>query len=109
MANPDAEKADSRGCVGARAGRSGRKQDLKPRDIITEKSIENAVSLIMAPAARPTPCCIIWPSPHAAEVEWSIDDFERMRAQVPVLCDLKPSGRYVATDLHARRRHARRC
>ena len=37
---------------------------------------------------------------HAAEVEWTIDDFERMRGRVPVLCDLKPSGRYVATDLH---------
>jgi dihydroxy-acid dehydratase len=37
---------------------------------------------------------------HAAEVEWSIDDFERMRKKVPVICDLKPSGKYVATDLH---------
>ena len=37
---------------------------------------------------------------HAADVEWTIDDFERIRGKVPVLCDLKPSGRYVATDLH---------
>jgi dihydroxy-acid dehydratase len=37
---------------------------------------------------------------HAAEVEWTLDDFERMRRKVPVICDLKPSGRYVATDLH---------
>jgi dihydroxyacid dehydratase/phosphogluconate dehydratase len=37
---------------------------------------------------------------HAARVEWTIDDFERMRGKVPVLCDLKPSGRFVATDLY---------
>ena len=37
---------------------------------------------------------------HAAEVEWTIDDFERMRQKVPVLCDLKPSGKYLAVDLH---------
>ena len=37
---------------------------------------------------------------HAAEVDWSIDDFERMRKKVPVLCDLKPSGEYLAIDLH---------
>ena len=51
-------------------------------------------------AARPTRCCTCWPSPTRRRCRWTLDDFERIRGTVPVLCDLKPSGRYVATDLH---------
>src|SRR6188472_751137 len=76
------------------------KNDLKPRDIVTKKSIENAVAVIMATGGS-TNGVLHWLAiAHAAEVEWTIDDFERMRKKVPVLCDLKPSGRYVAVDLH---------
>jgi dihydroxy-acid dehydratase len=76
------------------------KKDLKPRDIITKKSIENAVALIMATGGSTNAVLHYLAIAHAAEVEWTIEDFERMRKKVPVICDLKPSGKYVATDLH---------
>jgi len=71
-----------------------------PRDIITRKSIENAVSVITAVGGSTNAVLHYLAIAHAAEVDWSLDDFERVRRRVPVLCDLKPSGRYVATDLH---------
>jgi dihydroxy-acid dehydratase len=76
------------------------KRDLKPRDIITKQSIENAVTLIMATGGSTNAVLHYLAIAHAAEVEWTIDDFERIRRKVPVICDLKPSGKYVATDLH---------
>jgi dihydroxy-acid dehydratase len=75
-------------------------KDIKPRDIITRASIENAVAVIMAVGGSTNAVLHFLAIAHAAEVEWTIDDFERVRQKVPVLCDLKPSGRYVATDLH---------
>ena len=99
MANPDDEKTDS-------AARSAEvlleavRKDLKPRDIVTRKSIENAVTLIMATGGSTNAVLHFLAIAHAAEVPWSIDDFERIRKRVPVLCDLKPSGRYLAVDLH---------
>jgi dihydroxy-acid dehydratase len=76
------------------------KHDLKPRDIVTKRAIENAVAVIMATGGSTNAVLHFLAIAHAAEVEWSIDDFERMRKKVPVLCDLKPSGRYLAVDLH---------
>jgi dihydroxy-acid dehydratase len=76
------------------------KRDLKPRDIVTKKSIENAVAVIMATGGSTNAVLHFLAIAHAAEVEWDIDDFERMRKKVPVLCDLKPSGKYLAVDLH---------
>ena len=76
------------------------KKDIKPRDIVTRKSIENAVALIMATGGSTNAVLHFLAIAHAAEVKWTIDDFERMRKKVPVLCDLKPSGRYVAVDFH---------
>ncbi|ALL64417.1 Dihydroxy-acid dehydratase [Paraburkholderia caribensis MBA4] len=99
MANPDQEKVDS-AAESARVLVEAVKQDLKPRDIITKKSIENAVALIMATGGSTNAVLHYLAIAHAAEVEWTIDDFERMRKKVPVICDLKPSGKYVATDLH---------
>jgi len=76
------------------------KKNLKPRDIVTRKSIENAVAVIMATGGS-TNGVLHWLAiAHAAGVKWSLDDFERVRRRVPVLCDMKPSGRYVAVDLH---------
>ncbi|MDQ6685923.1 MAG: dihydroxy-acid dehydratase, partial [Pseudomonadota bacterium] len=76
------------------------RRDLKPRDIVTRKSIENAVAVVMATGGSTNAVLHLLAMAHAAEVEWTIDDFERMRKRVPVLCDLKPSGRYMAVDLH---------
>jgi len=74
--------------------------DLKPRDIVTRKSIENAVAVIMAVGGSTNAVLHFLAIAHAAGVEWTIDDFERVRKKVPVICDLKPSGRYMAIDLH---------
>ena len=76
------------------------RQQIRPRDIITRKSIENAIAVIMAVGGSTNAVLHFLAIAHAAEVELNIDDFERMRGKVPVLCNLKPSGRYVATDLH---------
>ncbi|MCC6071165.1 dihydroxy-acid dehydratase [Massilia sp. GCM10020059] len=99
MANPDDEKVGS-AAESARVLVEAVKRDLKPRDIITRESIENAVALIMATGGSTNAVLHYLAIAHAAEVEWSIDDFERMRRKVPVICNLKPSGQYVATDLH---------
>ncbi|HVW52936.1 MAG TPA: dihydroxy-acid dehydratase [Trinickia sp.] len=99
MANPDDEKVVS-SAESARVLVDAVKRDLKPRDIITRKSIENAVALIMATGGSTNAVLHYLAIAHAAEVEWSIDDFERIRKRVPVICNLKPSGEYVATDLH---------
>ena len=76
------------------------KADLKPRDIVTKKAIENAVAVIMATGGSTNAVLHFLAIAHAAEVDWTIDDFERMRTKIPVLCDLKPSGRFLAVDLH---------
>ena len=99
MASPDPEKADS-AAESARVLVNAIRQDIKPRDIVTRKSIENAVALIMATGGSTNAVLHYLAIAHAAQVKWSIDDFERVRKKVPVLCDLKPSGRYVAVDFH---------
>ncbi len=99
MANPDDEKVVST-AESARVLVEAVKRDLKPRDIITRKSIENAVAVIMATGGSTNAVLHFLAISHAAEVEWTLDDFERVRQRVPVICNLKPSGQYVATDLH---------
>ena len=100
LAAPDAEKADS-SAQSARMLMDAIEKNLKPRDIITRRSIENAISLVMATGGSTNAVLHYLAIAHAADVEWSIDDFERIRKRVPVLCDLKPSGRYVAVDFNA--------
>ncbi|MCX8566947.1 MAG: dihydroxy-acid dehydratase [Glomeribacter sp. 1016415] len=99
MANPDQEKIDS-AAASARVLVEAVKRNLKPRDIITKKSIENAISVVMATGGSTNAILHYLALAHAAEIDWTIDDFERIRQRVPVICDLKPSGQYVATDLH---------
>ena len=99
MASPDPEKADS-AAQSARALVNAIKINLRPRDIITRKAIENAVALIMATGGSTNAVLHYLAIAHAAGVKWTIDDFERVRRKVPVLCELKPSGRFVATDFH---------
>ena len=76
------------------------KKDIKPRDIVTRKSIENAVAVIMATGGSTNAVLHFLAIAHCADVEWTIDDFERMRKKTPVLCDLKPSGKSLAVELH---------
>jgi dihydroxy-acid dehydratase len=99
MAAEDAEKAES-------AAESGRvlvdaiKRQLLPRQIMTRQAFENGIAVCMALGGSTNAVLHLLAIAHAAEVPLTIDDFETMRGRVPVLCDLKPSGRYVATDLH---------
>jgi len=99
LASPDAEKADS-AAESARVLVQAIHNNLKPRDIITRKSIENAIALVMATGGSTNSVLHYLAIAAAAGVRWTIDDFERVRKKVPVLCDLKPSGRFVAVDFH---------
>jgi dihydroxy-acid dehydratase len=99
MAAEDAEKAES-------AAESGRvlveavKKQILPREILTRKAFENAIAVVMAIGGSTNAVLHLLAIAHAAKVKLVLDDFETIRQRVPVLCDLKPSGRYVATDLH---------
>src|SRR5690606_36018108 len=99
MACPDQEKIDNT-AESARVLVEAVKKNLKPRDIVTRKSIENAITLIMATGGSTNAVLHYLAIAHAAEVEWTLEDFERVRRKVPVICDLKPSGKYMAVDLH---------
>ena len=99
MANPHDEKMNS-AKESAKVLIEAIKKDLKPRDIVTKKAIENAVAVIMATGGSTNAVLHFLAIAHAAGVEWDIDDFERIRKQTPVICDLKPSGKYLAVDLH---------
>jgi len=99
MAAEDAEKADSAEKSAFALVEAIRNQ-LLPRQILTRKAFENAISVIMAVGGSTNAVLHFLAIAHSAGVELSLDDFEVIRARVPVLCDLKPSGRYVATDLH---------
>jgi dihydroxy-acid dehydratase len=99
MANPHDEKQNS-AKESARVLIEAIKKDLKPRDIVTRKAIENAVAVIMATGGSTNAVLHFLAIAHTAGVEWTMDDFERIRQRTPVICDLKPSGKYLAVDLH---------
>lgn len=99
MAAEDAEKAESAAESAAVLVDAIRHQRL-PRQIITRKALENAIAVIMAVGGSTNAVLHLLAIARAADVELNLEDFETLRAKVPVLCDLKPSGRYVATDLH---------
>jgi dihydroxy-acid dehydratase len=99
MASPDPEKADS-AADSARVLVEAIKKDIKPRDIVTRKAIENAFALIMATGGSTNAVLHFLAIAHAAQVPFTIDDVETIRKRTPVLCDLKPSGKYVAVDFH---------
>jgi dihydroxy-acid dehydratase len=99
MASPDPEKADSV-AASAKVLVEAVKDNLKPRDIVTRKSIENAIALVMATGGSTNAVLHYLAIAHTAGVKWRLADFERIRRRTPVLCDLKPSGKYVATDFH---------
>ncbi|MGA9378183.1 MAG: dihydroxy-acid dehydratase [Phormidium sp.] len=99
MAAEDEEKAESAEKSAYVLVEAIKKQIL-PRDIITRKSIENAIAVIMGIGGSTNAVLHFLAIARAAGVELTLDDFETIRAKVPVLCDLKPSGKYVAIDLH---------
>jgi len=99
MAAEDMEKAES-------AAASGRalieliERDIRPKDILTKEAFENAITVIMAVGGSTNAVLHLMAIAHAMNVDLTLEDFERIRERTPVFCDLKPSGRYVATDLH---------
>jgi len=99
MSAIDPEKAESAAQSGA-AVVAAIRQNLLPRQIMTRKAFENAIALVMAVGGSTNAVLHLLAIAHATEVPLTIDDFEVIRERVPVLCDLKPSGQYVATDLH---------
>jgi dihydroxy-acid dehydratase len=99
MAAEDAEKAEST-AESARVLAEAVKNNLTARKILTRKAFENAIAVVMAVGGSTNAVLHLLAIAHAAEVELKLEDFETIRERVPVLCDLKPSGKYVATDLH---------
>ncbi|HET6795928.1 MAG TPA: dihydroxy-acid dehydratase [Gemmatimonadales bacterium] len=99
MAAEDSEKAESAAQSGTVLVEAIRRQ-LRPRQILTRKAFENAIAVVMALGGSTNAVLHLLAIARAAQVPLVLDDFETIRARVPVLCDLKPSGRFVATDLH---------
>jgi dihydroxy-acid dehydratase len=99
MAAEDAETAVSAARSGYVLAEAIRKE-IRPENILTREAFENAIAVVMAVGGSTNAVLHLLAIAHAAGVPLSLDDFERIRERVPVLCDLKPSGRYVATDLH---------
>jgi dihydroxy-acid dehydratase len=99
MAAVDAEKGES-AVASARVLVEAVRSGLRPRRILTRGAFENAIAVVMAVGGSTNAVLHLLAIAHAARVPLVLDDFETIRARVPVLCDLKPSGRYVTTDLH---------
>jgi len=99
MAAEDAEKADSTE-KSAQALVNAIRQQILPSQILTRQAFENAIAVIMAVGGSTNSVLHLLAIANAIDVDLTLDDFETIRQRVPVLCDLKPSGRYVATDLH---------
>ncbi len=100
MAAEDAEKADS-AAQSAAVLVDAVRRDRRPRAILTRQAFENAIAVVMALGGSTNAVLHLLAIARAAQVPLALDDFETVRARVPVLCDLKPSGRFVTTDLHA--------
>jgi len=99
MAAEDAEKAES-AARSADALVAAIRRDLRPRQILTRQAFENAIAVTMAIGGSTNAVLHLLAIARAAGVPLTLDDFEALRARVPVLCDLKPSGRFVTVDLH---------
>ena len=99
MANEDKEKELNTGLC-AETLMNMIKQNILPRDILTRKAFENAIAVIMAIGGSTNAVLHLLAIAHSADVELTIDDFESIRKKIPLFCDLKPSGQYVAVDLH---------
>jgi dihydroxy-acid dehydratase len=100
MAAEDAEKRES-AALSAQVLVQAIKHRILPSDLLTRKAFENAISVVMALGGSTNAVLHLLAIAHAAGIPLVLDDFEKIRRRVPVLCDLKPSGRFVTTDLHA--------
>ncbi|HKZ01959.1 MAG TPA: dihydroxy-acid dehydratase [Pyrinomonadaceae bacterium] len=99
MAAEDQEKAEN-AALSARVLVDAVRNDIRPRSLLTREAFENAIAVVMATGGSTNAVLHLLAIAHAAEVPLSLEDFEDIRSRVPVLCDLKPSGRHVTTDLH---------
>jgi len=99
MAAEDDEKAES-AAASARVLAKAVEKQILPRHLLTKAAFENAIAVVMAVGGSTNAVLHLIAIAHAAEVELTLADFERIRKRVPLICDLKPSGKYVATDLH---------
>ena len=99
MAAPDPAKADSAQAT-ARAVAECIRRGLRPRDIMTKEAFENAIAVVMAVGGSTNAVLHLLAIAREAQVDLTLDDFERIRRRAPVWCDLKPSGRFVTVDLH---------
>jgi dihydroxy-acid dehydratase len=99
MAADSDEVVDNAGASAEALARAVRQQ-LLPRQILTREAFENAIAVVMAVGGSTNAVLHLTAIAHAAQVKLTLDDFERIRERVPVICDLKPTGKYVATDLH---------
>jgi len=100
MAAEDDEKKES-AAESSRVLANAVSRQLLPRDIMTRKAFENAIAVVMATGGSTNAVLHLLAIARAARVPLSLEDFETIRKRVPVLCDLKPSGKYVTTELHA--------
>jgi len=99
MAAVDDEKAES-AAKSAQVLVNAVKNNIRPLDLLTKKAFENAISVIMAVGGSTNSVLRLLAIARTAGVDLTIDDFERIRQNEPVICDLKPSGKYVTVDLH---------
>ena len=99
MAAEDEEKAES-AAKSAVVLVQAIKDNIKPLDLLTKKAFENAISVVMAVGGSTNSVLHLLAIARTAGIDLCIDDFERIRQKVPVICDLKPSGKYVTVDLH---------
>jgi dihydroxy-acid dehydratase len=99
MSAIDAETNEN-ASASARALAHAVQEQILPRDILTRKAFENAIAVVMAVGGSTNAVLHLLAIAHAAKVQLTLDDFEELRKRVPLICDLKPSGKYVATDLH---------
>jgi dihydroxy-acid dehydratase len=96
----DSEEVVENAAASAEALAHALRQQILPRQLLTREAFENAIAVVMAVGGSTNAVLHLPAMAHAAGVKLTLDDFERIRKQIPVLCDLKPSGKYVTTDLH---------
>ena len=96
----DSDEVVTNAAASAEALARAAQRQILPRQLLTREAFENAIAVVMAVGGSTNAVLHLPAIAHAARVKLTLDDFERIRERVPVLCDLKPSGKYVATDLH---------